>query len=106
MKRIATDIPEVVLLKPKLFRDDRGWFCETYNESVLADLGITDKFVQDNESASCYGVVRGLHFQKGECWWRGRPNPIQADLAAQQAALDAQAAEEICPTCGSPAEKH
>ena len=40
------------------------------------------------------------------CWWRGRPNPIQADLAAQQAALDAQAAEEICPTCGSPAEKH
>ena len=66
MKRIATDIPEVVLLEPKLFRDDRGWFCETYNESVLADLGITDKFVQDNESASCYGVVRGLHFQKGE----------------------------------------
>lgn len=66
MKRIDTEIPEVFVLEPRLFKDNRGYFAETWNERTLANLGIQTKFVQDNESFSQYGVIRGLHFQKGE----------------------------------------
>lgn len=65
MKRIDTQIPGVVILEPKIFKDTRGYFAETWNENKLAQLGICCKFVQDNESFSQYGVIRGLHFQKG-----------------------------------------
>jgi len=53
------------LLQPTVFPDDRGFFCETYRENQLADVGITDAFVQDNHSRSSYGVIRGMHFQIG-----------------------------------------
>jgi dTDP-4-dehydrorhamnose 3,5-epimerase len=53
----------VIVLEPAIHGDSRGWFQETYRESVLADLGITDRFVQDNHSRSAKGVLRGLHFQ-------------------------------------------
>lgn len=66
MKRIDTEIPEVFVLEPRLFKDNRGYFAETWNERILANLGIQTKFVQDNESFSQYGVIRGLHFQKGD----------------------------------------
>jgi dTDP-4-dehydrorhamnose 3,5-epimerase len=55
-----------LLLQPKAFPDDRGFFCETYRANDLADLGITEAFVQDNHSRSSRGVVRGMHFQIGD----------------------------------------
>lgn len=66
MKKIETSIPGVCILEPRVFRDARGYFAETWNERTLADLGLNVRFVQDNESFSQRGVVRGLHFQRGD----------------------------------------
>ncbi len=57
-------IPEVILIKPKVFEDERGFFMETYKKEEFEKVGITNEFVQDNHSKSQYGVLRGLHFQK------------------------------------------
>jgi dTDP-4-dehydrorhamnose 3,5-epimerase len=60
----ALEIPDVKLIKPKIFRDERGFFSETYSKSALKAAGIDVEFVQDNHSLSRErGVVRGLHFQ-------------------------------------------
>lgn len=59
-----TAIPDVILIKPDVFRDERGYFMESFHLEKFADLGITGKFVQDNESQSQKGVLRGLHFQR------------------------------------------
>ena len=64
MEIINTPIKDLVVIKPKVFADARGFFFETYNEERYREAGITQKFVQDNMSKSSYGVVRGLHFQK------------------------------------------
>lgn len=56
-------IPEVILIKPQLFTDSRGFFAETYKEPDFMDNGISYRFVQDNHSKSKAGVLRGLHFQ-------------------------------------------
>ncbi|MFN7930697.1 MAG: dTDP-4-dehydrorhamnose 3,5-epimerase [Blastocatellia bacterium] len=56
-------IPDVVLLEPQVFRDDRGLFLETYQQEKFAALGLTAAFVQDNHSGSYQGVLRGLHYQ-------------------------------------------
>ncbi len=61
-----TRLPGLFLLEPTIHGDGRGWFQETYRRNVLADLGITHDFVQDNHSRSARGVLRGLHFQVGE----------------------------------------
>ena len=58
-----TKIPEVVLIKPQVFNDDRGFFMETYKMPDFIDAGITNSFVQDNHSRSVKGVLRGLHYQ-------------------------------------------
>src|SRR3974390_699312 len=63
MKIIPTGIPDVVVLEPRVFSDSRGFFLETYNERRFEELGITERFVQDNQSYSRQGVLRGLHFQ-------------------------------------------
>lgn len=63
MKVIPTEIPEVLLLEPKVFGDERGFFMESYNKRVLSELGIRHDFVQDNHSRSARGVLRGLHYQ-------------------------------------------
>ncbi len=63
MKVVATRIPEVKLIEPRVFEDSRGSFFESYNERVLAEFGIPGPFVQDNQSLSLRGVVRGLHYQ-------------------------------------------
>ena len=63
MRRIATAIPDVVLIEPKVFGDDRGWCYESWNRRVLQALGIEADFVQDNHSRSQCNVVRGLHYQ-------------------------------------------
>ncbi len=54
------------LLKPRIFKDARGCFFESYNQKAFSELGINARFVQENESYSSRGVLRGLHFQKGE----------------------------------------
>ena len=64
MKSTSTALEGVRILEPSIFSDERGYFCETYNQSTLKALGIAAHFVQDNESLSHHGVVRGLHFQK------------------------------------------
>ena len=66
MKILNTAIPEVKILEPRLFEDARGYFFESFNERLFAELVAPVHFVQDNESRSSYGVVRGLHFQSGE----------------------------------------
>ena len=65
MKRIPSALPGVVVIEPVMHGDARGFFMETYRESDLAALGITDRFVQDNQSRSSRGVIRGMHFQVG-----------------------------------------
>lgn len=63
MKVIPTGIPDVVLLEPRVFPDDRGFFVETWNRQRYADAGVPAEFVQDNLSFSAAGVLRGMHFQ-------------------------------------------
>ncbi len=58
------EIEGLYILEPKVFYDDRGYFMETYNQNDFDKLGLNMKFVQDNESKSKRGVLRGLHFQK------------------------------------------
>ncbi|MDC7234676.1 MAG: dTDP-4-dehydrorhamnose 3,5-epimerase [Spirochaetales bacterium] len=58
-----TSIPGVVIIQPRKFGDDRGFFMETYKKSDFVSAGITEEFCQDNHSFSCKGVLRGLHFQ-------------------------------------------
>ncbi|MBR1479887.1 MAG: dTDP-4-dehydrorhamnose 3,5-epimerase [Alphaproteobacteria bacterium] len=65
MNFIETAIDGVFIIEPRIFEDDRGYFFESYNKAVFADAGITCRFVQDNQSMSHYGVVRGLHGQRG-----------------------------------------
>ena len=57
------DIEGLKVIEPQVFGDSRGYFMETYSTKTLADLGINNVFVQDNQSASKKGVLRGLHFQ-------------------------------------------
>ena len=58
------EIPDVILIKPKVFEDERGFFMETYKRSDFEKAGVRGEFVQDNHSKSMYGVLRGLHFQR------------------------------------------
>lgn len=64
MNIIKTEIPGLIILEPKVFEDTRGYFFESYNKSVFEKLGIKNEFVQDNQSLSVKGVLRGLHFQR------------------------------------------
>jgi dTDP-4-dehydrorhamnose 3,5-epimerase len=63
MKVSATAIPDIKLIEPRAFGDDRGFFFESWNARVLAAAGIDATFVQDNHSRSRHGVLRGLHYQ-------------------------------------------
>jgi dTDP-4-dehydrorhamnose 3,5-epimerase len=58
-----TSLPGVIILQPRVFGDDRGFFMETYNQRLFAAIGIPEVFVQDNHSRSARNVVRGLHYQ-------------------------------------------
>jgi dTDP-4-dehydrorhamnose 3,5-epimerase len=64
MNIIKTPIEGLLVIEPQVFRDARGYFVETYNEQRYREAGIDTVFVQDNQSCSSYGVVRGLHFQR------------------------------------------
>lgn len=87
MNIISTPISGLLIIEPRVFNDARGYFVETYNEQRYRDAGITAQFVQDNQSCSCYGVVRGLHFQRPPfsqaklvCCTRGRVLDVAVDL--------------------------
>ncbi len=64
MEVIKTKIPDLYIVKPRVFEDHRGYFFESYNKEMFLRNGIDQNFVQDNESKSSKGVLRGLHFQK------------------------------------------
>jgi len=87
MNIITTPIEGLLVIEPKVFNDARGYFVETYNEQRYQETGITARFVQDNQSCSSYGVVRGLHFQRPPysqaklvCCTRGRVLDVAVDL--------------------------
>jgi len=63
MPFFETDIQGLLVFEPKVFEDSRGYFFEAYNEQIFSEAGINMKFVQDNQSKSNYGVIRGLHYQ-------------------------------------------
>ena len=63
MKTVKTDIKDLLVIEPRIFEDSRGYFFESYNKNSFRDAGMELHFVQDNESRSGYGVVRGLHYQ-------------------------------------------
>jgi dTDP-4-dehydrorhamnose 3,5-epimerase len=63
IKIVETPLPGVLVLEPKVFGDARGYFLESYSERTMAEVGIRERFVQDNQSFSTQNVVRGLHYQ-------------------------------------------
>jgi dTDP-4-dehydrorhamnose 3,5-epimerase len=63
MKLTLTSIPDLLILDPKVFEDERGFFFESYNQRVFEELGVSAQFVQDNHSRSRKGILRGLHYQ-------------------------------------------
>jgi dTDP-4-dehydrorhamnose 3,5-epimerase len=63
MKKITARLPGLLVLEPRVFGDDRGFFLESYNQRTFAELGIPEPFVQDNHSYSEKNVIRGLHYQ-------------------------------------------
>jgi dTDP-4-dehydrorhamnose 3,5-epimerase len=65
VESLPTRLEGPLLLQPKIHRDQRGFFIETYRAEVLADLGVKDEWVQDNHSRSAKGVIRGMHYQPG-----------------------------------------
>lgn len=66
MPFIDTPLEDLKVFEPKVFGDERGYFFECYNENAFKAAGIPNQFVQDNESRSVFGVLRGLHYQAGE----------------------------------------
>src|SRR5450759_2196989 len=63
MKIIETPIPGLLIIEPRVFADERGYFFESFSETKFAENGLISNFVQDNESKSHRGVIRGLHYQ-------------------------------------------
>ena len=66
MKFIRTDIEGVVIIEPRVFNDARGYFMESWKKDLFSEEIGEINFIQDNESKSSYGVLRGLHYQKGD----------------------------------------
>ena len=65
MDTVKTSIPDLFIVKPKVFEDNRGFFYESYNKEVFSKIGLDYTFVQDNHSKSKRGVLRGMHYQLG-----------------------------------------
>ena len=70
MKVEKTKLPGVVIIHPRVFEDDRGFFMESFNQATFAQAGLADQFCQDNHSKSEKGVLRGLHYQYPQ--WQGK----------------------------------
>lgn len=101
MKVIATDIPDVLIVEPKLFGDQRGFFMETYQFERYAANGISRPFIQDNLSRSAYGVIRGLHLQNPSTQgklvsvMRGRVLDVAVDVRVGSPTFGQHAAVEL-----------
>jgi dTDP-4-dehydrorhamnose 3,5-epimerase len=65
MEKLDTKLDGPMLIQPRILGDERGFFCETYRQAIFAELGIPEEMVQDNQSRSGHGIVRGMHFQIG-----------------------------------------
>jgi dTDP-4-dehydrorhamnose 3,5-epimerase len=63
MPFITTDFPDLLVYEPNVFEDERGYFFESYNANTCKEGGLNISFIQDNQAKSCYGVIRGLHYQ-------------------------------------------
>ena len=63
MEITKTDIPNLLVITPKVFEDSRGYFFESYNSDIFEKFGLGQEWIQDNQSKSSYGVIRGLHYQ-------------------------------------------
>ena len=63
IEKITTSLPGLLILEPRVFADERGFFFESYNQRIMEAAGITETFVQDNHSCSSRNVLRGLHYQ-------------------------------------------
>jgi dTDP-4-dehydrorhamnose 3,5-epimerase len=63
IRKINTSLPGVFIIEPRVFADERGFFLESYNQQTMAEIGISQAFVQDNHSCSARNVLRGLHYQ-------------------------------------------
>lgn len=63
MPFIDTSFPGLFIFEPRVFEDSRGYFFESFNDRIFREQGIATQWVQDNQSSSCYGVIRGLHYQ-------------------------------------------
>jgi dTDP-4-dehydrorhamnose 3,5-epimerase len=63
LKKIPTSLPGVFVFEPQVFGDERGFFFESYNQRIMAEAGVVERFVQDNHSCSSRNVLRGLHYQ-------------------------------------------
>lgn len=66
MKIINTKIKDLYIIEPQIFSDNRGYFFESYNQQKMKEAGLDYTFIQDNQSMSSFGTIRGIHFQKGE----------------------------------------
>lgn len=66
MKITKTALDGVVIIEPQVFEDARGYFFESWNKAKMEEAGLNYDFIQDNQSKSCYGTIRGIHFQRGE----------------------------------------
>jgi len=66
MRTLETRLDGPILIEPAVYGDERGFFCETYRQSIFTELGVTEEMVQDNHSRSRRGIVRGMHFQIGD----------------------------------------
>jgi dTDP-4-dehydrorhamnose 3,5-epimerase len=102
MTFIETSIEGVVIVEPTLFCDSRGYFFESYNQRDFAARGLALDFVQDNQSQSLYGTIRGLHFQRGEHAQAkyirvlsGRIRDVLVDLRADSASYGRHLAVEL-----------
>ena len=102
MQITPTALPDVLLLTPRVFADERGYFMETYNKADFHKAGITCEFVQDNQSKSRKGVLRGLHFQKQFRQaklvrvTKGEVYDVAVDLRPDSATFRQWIGEELC----------
>lgn len=101
MQVTPTAIPDVLIIEPKVFGDDRGFFMETWTKRVFEEIGISGEFVQDNHSKSQQGVLRGLHYQMQQPQGklvrvlRGRVYDVAVDLRKSSPTFGQWVAEEL-----------
>ena len=102
MEIIKTEIPGVLIIEPAVYGDERGYFFESFNEKEFkAKSGFKVHFVQDNESKSRYGVVRGLHFQKppfAQSKLVRRPSGSMSPCASRPKAIGSSSSPRALPT--------